>query len=351
MMRHGILGASLVLGMSACSRAATNAPPTVPTPAALEARATTSEPTRAQAPAHHHNDPPGTRRVGAGEWSLAVGEAWERRVVDGDVRYTLPLEGEQFVSVSVTTEPRQRGALEAMYDRVVDEFSRDYAAHGLIVRSQRRVSLDGVPAREIITRPLYAGETVSIFSRALVRGDRVAQLWCTAPPGRAAEARATCLRTIDTLVFGEAPSPPANEQWLRRNEAAVRIPEAWVLAPNDQDATVTARSDRSLTSITLELDFAPLQMTTRELFDTVIRTYREDPHSTLTTQHTGRARDRQWLDLEVTQQRVPAVTLMQRLVAHGDDLVGVTCVEPTSELTAGHARCAPVLDSFRFVEP
>ena len=351
MERRWILGSALIAGLLGCGRAATTAPPNAATPTVIEARAPTVETPRSQPIAHHHNDPPGTRRVGAGEWSLAIGESWERRVIDGDVRYVLPLEGGTMVSVAVSSEPRQRGPLEAMYDRVVDEISLDYAASGLIVRSQRSVSLDGTPARELTTRPLYAGETVAMFSRAVVHGDHVAQLWCTAPIARASAAREVCLRTSETLVFGEVQAPPTGEQWLRRHDASVRIPEAWVIAPGDEDSTVSARSDRGRGSITLELDAAPRETSPRELFDAVIHTYREDPQSEIIRQSPGRARDRSWIDVELTQRRLPAFAMVQRLVAHGDDLLGVTCIEPVSDLTAAPSRCATVLDSFRFVEP
>lgn len=293
--------------------------------------------------------------MGAGDWSVAVGEDWQRRESNALLEYALSLGNERAALLSVGSDPRLRGTVDDAYDDFIAALRGEYADSGLVLVAQRSVTVSGLAGRELDVRPLYAGRRVMTITRAMVQRRHIGQVWCTAPVERAATAREHCRRITATLTLGDVPREAPGTRVIRRGDeaanTAVRIPDDWLDPPTPAEGTITVRSDRTPDAITVELDVADLDGTERAYFNRVAQTLVEDGVTRLVSQRRGHDRARRWVDVEVARDTPVPTAFAQRLVIRGDRIYGFSCVEPALERSAGRDHCTPVLDSFRFGEP
>lgn len=333
--------------LSGCAATAATAPPRVSPP---PERAASEAPRRPEGPP----DPPGTRRVGVGEWSLAVGEDWERREGGQGGTYGLSLGDAGVVLVNVSSEPRPRGAEADVLAEFVAGLTSTLAVNGLFAAGSRELSVAGAPGRELSFRPQFAGEQVTTLTRAIARGSSLVQVWCTVPATRPGAAQSDC-RPVIASLRSSAPRPaPAGARVVQRREASIVVPEAWITQPSEGDhadeGSLTVRADRTPGGALVSVDAAPLEGTAPEYFRQVIARYREEG-ATIVRQRAGSSRGERWFDAEVST-RVPAtVVLLQRLALRGDRLWAISCAQPEAEVAAGRDRCAAVFGSFRFDSP
>jgi hypothetical protein len=288
--------------------------------------------------------------VGSDEWSIAVGEDWERNESEQTTQYVRSLGEVGRVTVSVASEPRLRGPLDEVYGRYLDELAEQYSEVGLTLATRRSATVDGLSAREVVVRPLYAGRAVAVLTRGMVQQRHAGQVWCTVPVERFASAREECLRIVATLTPGEAPAPEAGSQTLHRGEFSLRVPAAWINATRPSHRTSTWRSDRTADPITVEFDAVDLEVTDAEFLANLASNDRE-AGATIVRTTPGRAPGRRWADVELTKTPALSVEILQRIVARGGRFFVVTCAEPFAEISAGRARCAPVVESLRFGSP
>lgn len=310
-----------------------------------DARAPAERPRPVRAP-----DPPGTRRVGVGEWSLAIGEDWEHRDHNGSQQYVLPLGDAGVVIAGVGRDPRPRGPAAVAFPEVIAELREQYERAGVRVVATRDVTVDGAPGVDVMVASQYAGRRVAVLTRAQVEGDVTTEVWCTAPVERVAAVRAECGRIRATLRGGEPVAAATGTRVVRRGDASVSVPEAWIDPPRRTDGSAVARSEAGPDSITVELEAGELEGTASEFLSGFVEQHRESG-ATILSDRRGRAARRRWVDNEITLAFPETGRMVQRLVLHGDDMFSVTCAEPGTEVTAGRARCAAVLDSFRFGSP
>jgi hypothetical protein len=338
--RVGVVGlVSMALGCAATAPSAVVVAPSV-TSASAAAPARTGRP----------NDPPGTRRVGVGEWSIAIGEDWQRRESDHGASYVLDLGDAGTVAVTVSSEPRPRGPAAEAYADMIADLSAQYSELGFVVRGTREVMVNERPARDVEVVPQYAGRTVAQAMRAQVEGDAVAVVTCTAPVEDVAALRAECARIAATLRGATPVTPPAGMRVVRRGAASIALPEDWVDGPVvGEGQPASFRSNRRPDGITVELDTATLEGTAAEYFTEVLRPFRED--ESLVSQRPGAAPGRRWLDVEIAGPWVLAMTMAQRIALWGDHVYAVSCGEAAREVAAGRSRCRAVIDSFRFGTP